>query len=569
MKHPIFKKYFLPFLLAIMPLCMTAQNERKADDLLLDAVSRFNNHDYQGAIQLLSPIVDKMPGYDAAHYYLGMCYSYSGDLEKAASQLREAVKLDSSNFWYKDRLARVYAASQQSELAAAIYEDLTRDYPKNTDLYYTLVQIYMQQGKTDKVLQTLDEIDTVAGKGEMTTLYKFDVLMREKRADDAYKVLEDYNREYTSAQVLATMGDYNLSQFNDTLALRYYQEALSYESDCVPALLGLSETYRFKRNYPEFFRALNVIIKSESTPLDTKTRYLTSLFQHTEPQFIKTFRPQLDSAFTIYMESAPEDSLVLQTVSNWYYASARNEKALEMIRKNCQLYPESLSSRAMLTQLLGLSEKWGELKDEAQRAYDDFPREAGFLELKTSADYYMKDYQGFLEDSQTLLQTAPGDSALMLHIFSSMGDVYHILGESSRAYAVYEKALKINPDYLPVLNNYAYYLSLDKKKLKKAYAMSKKTIELEPDNPTYLDTFGWILFLQGKALEAKPFFKHAMLYGGKESAAVLDHYAEVLYALKEYDLAKVYWGLARSKNTGSEIPDLEDRIKTRLDAIER
>ena len=77
--------------------------------------------------------------------------------------------------------------------------------------------------------------------------------------------------------------------------------------------------------------------------------------------------------------------------------------------------------------------------------------------------------------------------------------------------------------------------------------MSKKTVEAEPDNATYLDTFGWILHLMGKDLEAKPFFKHAMLYGGKDSAVMLDHYAEVLEALGEYDLARTYRIQAKAK----------------------
>ena len=92
--------------------------------------------------------------------------------------------------------------------------------------------------------------------------------------------------------------------------------------------------------------------------------------------------------------------------------------------------------------------------------------------------------------------------------------------------------------------------------------MSRKTIEAEPDNPTYLDTYGWILFLMGKPEEAKPHFKHAMLYGGKESAVILDHYAEVLFALGEYDRAMVYWNQALKKNDG-QIPDLEERVKIR------
>ncbi|MBQ4192388.1 MAG: tetratricopeptide repeat protein, partial [Bacteroidales bacterium] len=136
-------------------------------------------------------------------------------------------------------------------------------------------------------------------------------------------------------------------------------------------------------------------------------------------------------------------------------------------------------------------------------------------------------------------------------------------------FAAYEKALKINPGYAPVLNNYAYYLSLKGKKLKRAAEMSRITVEQEPDNATYLDTYGWILHLQKKSQEAKSYFKHAMLYGGKDSATILDHYAEVLYSLGEYDLAKVYWDDAVKKDTDNEIPDLVSRIGERMKAIGR
>ena len=96
--------------------------------------------------------------------------------------------------------------------------------------------------------------------------------------------------------------------------------------------------------------------------------------------------------------------------------------------------------------------------------------------------------------------------------------------------------------------------------------MSKITVDQEPDNPTYVDTYAWILYLQGRPEEAKPYFKHAMLHGGKDSVVILDHYAEVLFALKEYDLAMVYWTQASMKNN-NEIPDLDQRIKERKAAM--
>ena len=214
------------------------------------------------------------------------------------------------------------------------------------------------------------------------------------------------------------------------------------------------------------------------------------------------------------------------------------------------------------------AQEWEDLSREGRKAFERFPKETAFLEMASMGDYNLEEYDKVLDLCQKVLEVAPRDSSKTLRAWSTMGDIYHQLGDDKKAYKAYDKALKINPDYVYVLNNYAYYLSVEGKKLKKAYNMSKKTIEAEPDNATYLDTFGWILYLQGKALEAKPFFKHAMLYGGKDSVVIMDHYAAVLFALKEYDLALVYWNLALQKNKG-EIEGLEEKVKQRRQEMKK
>ena len=214
------------------------------------------------------------------------------------------------------------------------------------------------------------------------------------------------------------------------------------------------------------------------------------------------------------------------------------------------------------------AEDWDALSQEGRKAFGRFPKETTFLEMASVGDYNLERYEDVLEICEKVLEVAPNDSSSTLRSWSTMGDIYYKLGEQKKAYKAYDKALKVNPDYVYVLNNYAYYLSQQGKKLKKAYAMSKRTIEAEPDNSTYLDTFGWILYLQGKPAEAKTYFKQAMIYGGKDSPVVLDHYAEVLYALKEYDMAFVYWNMAKQKNNG-DIPDLDEKIEARRKAADR
>ena len=161
--------------------------------------------------------------------------------------------------------------------------------------------------------------------------------------------------------------------------------------------------------------------------------------------------------------------------------------------------------------------------------------------------YSMKDYERVMDECRIMMELQPEDTANVVSCLAITGDVLHSMGRNRKAYKTYEKALKLDPQYCPVLNNYAYYLSLEKRRLAKAEKMSRVTVELNPDNPTYLDTYGWILYLRGKAAEAKPYFKHAMLYGGKDSAVVLMHFALVLEKLGEKDLATYYRNLSESK----------------------
>ena len=158
------------------------------------------------------------------------------------------------------------------------------------------------------------------------------------------------------------------------------------------------------------------------------------------------------------------------------------------------------------------------------------------------------DKQTLIDECLALIGLAPDDIELQTRCLTVIGDTLHEMGDNRSAYRYYEKAIKLDPKCCTALNNYAYFLSLEGKRLCKAARMSRITVEEEPDNATYLDTYGWILYLRHKPAKAKPYFKHAMLYGGKDSAVVLMHYSLVLSALGENELATYYRNLAESKS---------------------
>ena len=128
-------------------------------------------------------------------------------------------------------------------------------------------------------------------------------------------------------------------------------------------------------------------------------------------------------------------------------------------------------------------------------------------------------------------------------------------------YADYDSTLVYDPENIPVLNNYAYFMSVENRDLKKALEMSGKTIKAEPLNPTYLDTYAWILFRMKKYEEAKSYMEKALQYMDDENSDLYEHYGDVLFMCGDVDGAVENWHRALQLNSSSAV--LEQKIKER------
>ena len=194
---------------------------------------------------------------------------------------------------------------------------------------------------------------------------------------------------------------------------------------------------------------------------------------------------------------------------------------------------------------------WGaqmtSLIDDLERMHPD-DMDALWLKMRIFA--IERDWDGVINQCGKVaaLAASKGDDENLTKAWSTIGDILHQeKNDEQGAFKMYERVLKVDPEYVSVLNNYAYYLSLKGKSLRKALKMSAVTIDKEPDNATYLDTYGWILHLLRRDAEAKPCFKRALIYGGRDNKEVLWHYSEVLKSLGENDLSDYYRMLSGRK----------------------
>ena len=144
-------------------------------------------------------------------------------------------------------------------------------------------------------------------------------------------------------------------------------------------------------------------------------------------------------------------------------------------------------------------------------------------------------------------------------LYSMRGDFYHTLGEKEKMFADYDSTLLCSPDNINVLNNYAYYMALEDRDLKRALSMSAKTLEAEPFSATYLDTYAWILFRMKRYKEALVYMEKALRYLDTDNPEIYEHYGDVLFMCGEKDKALENWHKALRMNSTSTT--LERKIR--------
>ena len=458
------KKWLLA--LALIALWAVPARSQQADNHLVDAVNLYTRGEYTRALRALEVLSVAAPENDAVWYYKALCEVSEKENEKAVASLQKAVGLDSSNYWYRHALARLYLLQGDLASGTAEYESLRKSFPNKEALAYELLDLYLNQQKLEPALEILDELERRTGAREEILRTRYDILSALGRQEEGVAALEQFNESFSSASVLSMLGDYYLSEYQDSLARCRYQEALTLDSEYVPAVLGVSETYRHERNYPAYFRVLSGFFSSETVPAQAKGMYLRNLSKSLDPKIVQLHRQSFDSLAVQAGTLHPSDSTVLEAVAGYYFASGRVAEAGPWFQALADRFPESLQKTALYIEYLNLQENWPELRERALAAFERF-RELAFLDYANVANFQLKDYDAIIGNARYLLVHFPKEKELCVAAYSIMGDAYHEKGEEKSAFKAYDKALKLNPDYAPVLNNYAWYLATSGRKLKK------------------------------------------------------------------------------------------------------
>jgi tetratricopeptide (TPR) repeat protein len=189
-----------------------------------------------------------------------------------------------------------------------------------------------------------------------------------------------------------------------------------------------------------------------------------------------------------------------------------------------------------------------------------FPNTPSFPFYNGLGNMMKKQYPNAIEALEQARRISLDNNEMQFEIFSQLGDAYYNVKEMEKSWQAFDEALRLDSNSSHVLNNYSYFLSLEKVMLGKAAKMSGKLVRLFPGDQTFLDTYGWVLFQMGNYPEALITLEKAAK--GSNSGVIWEHYGDSLFKVGRIEEAGNAWKKA-SESGGEVSPELGKKLKER------
>lgn len=245
---------------------------------------------------------------------------------------------------------------------------------------------------------------------------------------------------------------------------------------------------------------------------------------------------------------------------------AHGKESVPVLNQVLSLDPENKPARLQLLSYAIRDNNLDEVIRVATPALEYNPDAMEFYYYLGLAHYQKEETDKAMEIFQQGLKQVneKSDKGIVSDFYAILGDLYHSKEMKAEAYAAYDSSLVYNPNNIGTLNNYAYYLSVERTNLDKAEEMSYKTVKAEPENATYLDTYAWILFEKKRYTEARIYIEQAMKNGGDSSQVIVEHCGDIYYMSGEKEKALECWKKAdgmENKEEDGATPRTEAELK--------
>lgn len=539
---------------------LAPEQQRKYDYFFLEAARLKIQKDYDAAFDLLQHCLTINPNASSALYELAQYYLFLKKVPQGQAALEKAVENDPDNYWYSQGLANLYQQQDEKEKAATLLESMSVRFSDKLDPLYALLDIYNRQEQYDKMIATLNRIEEKMGKNEQLSMEKFRIYLQMKDNKNAFHEIETLVAEYPmDSRYQVILGDVYMQNGKKEEAYNIYRKVLDAEPDNAMAMYSLASYYEATGQKELYQQQLDTLLLNKKVPSETKMNVMRQFVIQNEQDGKDSTR--VINLFNRILEQEPDDADMPMLYAQYLLSKGMNKEALPVLRRVLEIEPVNTAARMTLLGEAVRKEDYADVIDLCEAGIETNPEMLEFYFYLAIAYNQAERTEDVITVCRKALTQITSDSKkeVVSDFYSILGDAYHTKDLNKEAYAAYDSALVYNPSNIGALNNYAYYLSVERRNLDKAEEMSYKTVKTEPNNATYLDTYAWILFEKGNYAEARLYIDDAMKNDGGKSDVIVEHCGDIYYMTGDVDAALKYW--KQALDMGSKSGTLKRKIQ--------
>ena len=538
---------------------LSVSEQRKLDYFFYEGIYLKNAQKYDAAYDMFVHCLSIDSTAAPVLFELATFYIQEDHLDKALDFLRRAVANSNNNFTYRMALASVSRNLGLFGEAAETFEQLAKTYPEKMELNYYLAESLTQQGKIAEAIEAYDALESAIGMSEALSVQKYKLYSALDQPENAFGEIEKLAAKYPMvARYQMILGDLRLEGNEPDKAYAHYQKAKEVEPENPYYIVSMANYYEVIGDNAAAERQIHNALINETLDVETKLSILSRYIMRTTQA--RDDSGNINSLFQTLLEQHPEETEIKMMYASLLVAQEKMDEAKFQMQLVTEMEPENVGAWQQLLSLSLQSEDLPEVIRVCKQCMELFPEAPEYYFYLGVAYYQQKEYRKALDTYYEGLNIIPEENLMLKSDFyAQTGDIYYQMGSPDEAFNAYEEALKYNDKNIVVLNNYSYFLSLEKKDLGRAERMSAQTIKMEPNNSTYLDTYAWIFFMQGNYSLAKIYIETALKNDMTNSTELIDHYGDILYMSGEKERAVEQW--KKAKELGKESPVLDRKIE--------
>ena len=540
---------------------LSAEQQRKYDYFFLEAMRMKGKNEYDAAFGLLQHCLDINPTASSALYEISQYYMFLRQVPQGQVALEQAVAFAPDNYWYSQGLVSLYKQQNELDKAAALLEKMVTRFPSKQDPLFSLLDIYSLQEKYNDVISTLNRLEKRLGKNEQLSMEKFRIYLQMKDDKKAFQEIESLVQEYPmDMRYQVILGDVYLQNGKKQEAYDAYQKVLAVEPDNPMALFSMASYYEQTGQKELYQQQLDTLLLNKKVTSDTKISVMRQVIAENEQSSAKD-STQVIALFDRMMKQDMDDPQIPMLYSQYLLSKNMEQEAVPVLEQVVDLDPTNKAARLMLVSAAVKKEDYKQIIKVCEPGIEATPDALELYYYLAIAYHQAEQGDSVLSVCNRALEHITPDTRkeVISDFYSIMGDIYHTKKQMTEAYAAYDSALVYNPSNIGALNNYAYYLSVERRDLDKAEEMSYKTVKAEPNNSTYLDTYAWILFEKGNYAEARIYIDNAMKNDGEKSDVIVEHCGDIYFMTGDVEGALKYW--KKALEMGSESKTLKQKIE--------